>query len=249
MASTRNALVFDIETVADLTPDNRDAVAALAAHREQMSPEHYGALCPPLARVVCIAWLALDSEQMGVLADATLCPHSMPESVSVTDGRPQSAGLRPWPLQPCDGERDLLRTFGTLLERHCQQPNAQLATFNGRGFDLPVLVHRGIRHGVSEGRSLLLRAAREARFNPVLHLDLMEAVTFGGASPRWPLAAYAIGYGYASPKHDMEGSQVGAAVQAGRIVEVARYCAGDVIATAHIYRALPRTMTAGGNPR
>ncbi len=249
MATTRNALVFDIETVADLTPDNRAAVAALAAQRDQMAPEHYGALCPPLARVVCIAWLALDADRMGALMDVSLCPQSPPESISVTDGRQQAAQVRACPLQACDGERDLLRAFGTLVERHCQQPNAQLATFNGRGFDLPVLVHRAIRHGVSEGRTLLLRAARENRFNPVLHLDLMEAVTFSGASPRWPMAAYAIGYGYASPKQDMDGSQVGPAVQEGRIVDVVRYCAADVIATAHIYRALPAAMTAGGTPR
>ena len=249
MATTRNALVFDIETVADLTPDNRAAVAALAAQREQMSPEHYGALCPPLARIVCIAWLALDSDRMGAVMDASLCPEAPPPSLSVTDGGAAGEQLRACPLQACDGERALLRAFGMLVERHCQQPNAQLATFNGRGFDLPVLVHRAIRHDVSEGRTLLLRAARENRFNPVLHLDLMETVTFSGAAPRWPMAAYAIGYGHRSPKQDMDGSQVGPAVQAGRILDVVRYCAGDVIATAHIYRALPAAMTAGGNAR
>ena len=84
----------------------------------------------------------------------------------------------------------------------------------------------------------LVKAARENRYNPVTHVDLMDVVTFNGAAPRWPLAAYAIGYGFKSPKHDMDGSEVWPAVQAGRILDVVRYCAGDVVATAHIYRRL-----------
>jgi hypothetical protein len=64
----------------------------------------------------------------------------------------------------------------------------------------------------------------------------MDTVTFGGAAPRWPLAAYAIGYGFKSPKTDMNATQVWPAIQAGRLLDVVRYCAGDVLATAHLYR-------------
>ena len=59
-----NALVFDIETIADLTAENRDAIAALAEKRE-MTAEAFGGLCPPLARVVCIAWLDVAAQQLG----------------------------------------------------------------------------------------------------------------------------------------------------------------------------------------
>ena len=65
--------------------------------------------------------------------------------------------------------------------------------------------------------------------------DLLDAVTFHGASGRWPLAAYAIGYGWPSPKHDLDGAQVWDAVQAGRIIDVVRHCANDVLATTHVY--------------
>jgi hypothetical protein len=49
------------------------------------------------------------------------------------------------------------------------------------------------------------------------------------------LAAYAIGYGWPSPKHDLDGAQVWDAVQRGQVIQVVRHCANDVLATAHVY--------------
>ena len=237
-SAPRKALVFDIETIADLTPANRDAVAALAKGRE-MTAEHYGGLCPPLARVVCIAWLDVATQHLGAFFDATLLHDATVPCIEVGDG----AALQ-CELQACDGEAAVLRAFGQRVVHHLAQTNAQLVTYNGRGFDLPVLVHRAVKHGITDGRDLFIKAARENRYNPQLHVDLMELVTFSGAAPRFPMAAYAIGYGFKSPKHEMDGSQVWPAVQAGRIIDVVRYCAGDVVATAHVYRCLQEISSA-----
>ncbi len=230
-----NALVFDIETIADLTADNRDAIAALAKERST-TPEEYGALCPPLARVVCVAWFDLKAHKLAAGFDATLCRAEPPPSIQVEDGSGNTRTLVGCDIRPCGSEAQLLAEFGRVVECHLQQPDARLVTFNGRGFDLPVLVHRSIKHRVTNGRDLLTAAATENRYRPLLHLDLMDVVTFSGASPRWPMAAYAIGYGFRSPKNDLSGAQVSPAVHAGRIIDVVRYCAGDVIATAHIYQ-------------
>jgi hypothetical protein len=239
----RNVLVFDIETIADLTPATHAAVAALAQGRD-MTPEHFGALCPPLARVVCIAWLDLATQSLGAVFDAALHAGTWPQSVDVEDrGGTASPPLR-CAVQGCDGEAQVLRTFAQRLVRHLGHANAQLITYNGRGFDLPVLVHRALKHGVTDGRDLLVKATRDNRFNPLLHIDLMDVVTFGGAAPRWPLAAYAIGLGFTSPKRDMDGSTVWPAVQAGRILDVVRYCAGDVLTTAHVYRSVLELLAA-----
>ncbi len=226
-----NALVFDIETIADLTPQNRDAIAALAEGRE-MTPEEYGALCPPLARVVCIAWLDVAAQQLGACFDAALCAGEWPRSVEVDA---ESGVTRVCEIEGCRSEADVLRQFGRRIGRHLAQAGAQLVTYNGRGFDLPVLIHRSIKHRVTEGRDLLVKAVTENRYRPLLHVDLQEAVTFSGVSGRWPMAAYAIGYGWRSPKQDMDGALVSGAVQAGRIIDVVRYCAGDVLATAHLH--------------
>ena len=228
------ALVFDIETIADLTVENRDAIAALAKGRD-MTAEHYGALCPPLARVVCIAWFDVAAQQLGAVCDGRLCTAAVPQSISVSNGR--AAGQRvECALTRCDDEAALLRHFGHRVEQHLCTDAARLVTYNGRGFDLPVLVHRSVVHAVTEGRALLTRAALDRRFNPALHIDLMDVFTFAGAAGRWPLAAYAVGYGFQSPKQDMTGADVWAAVQAGQLVDVVRYCAGDVLATTHVYR-------------
>ena len=226
--STGNALIFDIETIADLRPETHDAVAALAAERD-MTPEHFGALCPPLARVVCIGWLDLHAGALGVFYDGQLGGVDRPASILVDDAH--------CALRACDGEAEILRAFGRLVEAHCRQPHAPLVTYNGRGFDLPVLVHRSLIHGVTAGRTVLVNAVRENRYAPLLHVDLMDSVTFYGAGSRWPMAAYAIAYGGRSPKGEMRGADVGTAARGGRILDVARYCAGDVLATAAIYRA------------
>ncbi len=231
-----HALVFDIETIADLTSENREAVAALATGRH-MAPEQYGGLCPPLARVVCIAWFDVATQALGACLDATLGGGDPLQRIEVEDGTGDATGL-PCEMVRCDGEAQVLRYFGALVEQHCRQTHGLLVTYNGRGFDLPVLVHRSIRHRVTEGRELLTQAAMENRYHPSLHLDLMDVVTFYGAASRWPMAAYAVGYGFRSPKTEIDGSQVWDAVQAGRIVDVARYCAGDVLATAHIYQCV-----------
>ncbi len=228
-----NALIFDIETIADLTPENRPAVAKLAKGRDK-TPEDYGGLCPPLARVVCIAAYELHSQQLYAFFDDTLPGGPFPERVGVDAGDHEvDCGL-----VACAGEANLLARFGAHLDVFLRGKDTRLVTYNGRGFDLPVLYHRSLALGVVPGRAAVERAARDPRFKPMLHIDLMDSVTFAGAAPRWPLAAYAIGYGFPSPKADLDGSQVGAAVQAGRIIDVVRYCAGDVMATTHVYRRI-----------
>jgi DNA polymerase elongation subunit (family B) len=236
-SSRHSALVFDIETIADLSPDNRDAIAALATDRN-MTVEEYGGLCPPLARVVCIAWFDVAADKLGAGFDATLCANEPPRSIRVEGGSADTRTVMDCEVQACNGEPELLRHFGRLVGQHLLQPNAQLVTYNGRGFDLPVLVHRSRKHGITEGRDLLSKAAMENRYRPLLHVDLLDVVTFGGASSRWPMAAYAIGYGLRSPKAELSGAHVWDAVQAGRIADVVRYCAGDVLATVQLHTYL-----------
>jgi hypothetical protein len=233
-----NALIFDIETIADLTDDNRATVTSLAEGRE-MRPEEYAAFCPPLARVVCIAWFNAAAGTLEALYDASLPGGAGSVDMRVEDGRDAVLEVS---CNGCAGEKALLSAFGAVVGRHFEKPSPSLVTYSGRGFDLPVLIHRSVKHDVTAGRTHLIKALRENRYNQRLHVDLLDTVTFFGASSRWPLAAYVVGYGHRSPKDDMDGSQVGTAVAEGRILEVVRYCAGDVIATTQIYR---RVAAAG----
>lgn len=221
--------MFDIETIGDVTDQNRQSVKSLI-HEPDKTPEDYAALCPPLARVVCIGWVEVTSGRRGVLYDATLEPKGAPPLL-------ENEAL--W--EAMDGEEKLLRRFARLVE-DVDNRGGRLITFNGRGYDLPVLVHRAVHHGIVEGTALLRRGVTENRFASNWHLDLMEAFTFHGATRRFPLAAYAVGYGLPSPKQDLSGAEVGRAVAEGRIREVGKYCLGDVATTEQLYRAWLRSL-------
>lgn len=229
-------LVFDIETIGHVADDVRPAVEKLALGRE-WSVERYAALCPPLARVACIGSLDAQAGRLDLFIDASLAPNPLPTTIEVeigdSNGNRGAANVR-----GCAGESELIEAFGRHLEAHAQDRQSRFATFNGRGFDLPVLLHRSIALGVRPGRRVIEQLIAENRYRPQRHVDVMELATQFGASPRWPLAAYAIGYGFRSPKADMDGAEVGPAVAAGRIVDVAAYCAGDVLATAHVLARL-----------
>jgi len=233
-----STLVFDIETISDIAPDYRAAVEKLAVARE-WTIDRYAALCPPLARVACIAALEQPSGILQVFADTTLATGPLDATIEVESG--DGGANRSAEVLPCEGEAALLEAFGRRLDLLLRNPNSRVVTYSGRGFDLPVLLHRSIAHRVGPGRRSIERLLNENRFRPQLHVDLLESVTAFGATGRWPLAAYAIGYGFRSPKDDMDGSQVSEAVAAGRLPEVLKYCAGDVIATAHVLARIENT--------
>jgi len=64
------------------------------------------------------------------------------------------------------------------------------------------------------------------------HLDLLDAVSFGGASGKYGLAAYAIGYGSLNPKRGSDGGGVLDLVQRGDGAALVKYLRGDLAATA-----------------
>ena len=76
-------------------------------------------------------------------------------------------------------EAGILEDFARMLEerRPC------LVTFNGRGFDMPVIAARCLRHGIPFRHYFRSRDVRY-RFSAEGHLDLMDYVSdFGAAKP------------------------------------------------------------------
>jgi predicted PolB exonuclease-like 3'-5' exonuclease len=75
------------------------------------------------------------------------------------------------------------------------------------------------------------------------HTDLLEAITFFGASRKWNLDYACKAFGVESPKeHGLDGFSVGPFYRAGRLREIALYCRRDVEATASLYRKLKETL-------
>ena len=117
----------------------------------------------------------------------------------------------------------------------------QLVSWNGGGFDLPVLHYRGLKHGVVADKYWDMgEDDREFRWNNYIgryhlrHLDLMDLLAMYQPRANAPLDAMAKLCGFPG-KLGMDGSQVYAAYLGGRLDEIRRYCETDVMNTYLLY--------------
>lgn len=114
-----------------------------------------------------------------------------------------------------------------------------LVTFNGRGFDLPVMEMAAFRYGLPLPRWFdTAKAAYQQprnRFNLHAHLDLQELLTnFGAArfSGGLNLAAQVLGK---PGKMDVQGHMVQDLFDQGRVKEINDYCRCDVLDTYFVF--------------
>ncbi|BDG05795.1 3'-5' exonuclease [Anaeromyxobacter oryzae] len=101
---------------------------------------------------------------------------------------------------------------------------ASLVTFHGKGFDLPVLELRSLKHGIPT--PAWFAAAR--RSGGADHHDLKELLA--GAATAAPLDLYAKLVGLPG-KEDVAGADVQALYAAGALDRIAAYCMSDVVQT------------------
>ena len=114
----------------------------------------------------------------------------------------------------------------------------RFVTFNGRCFDGPFLMLRSAALGIAATRNLV-----GYRYSVRPHTDLLEVVSFFGASRKWNLDFACKSFGVASPKEQgLDGFSVGHFYRAGRLREIALYCRRDVEATASLFQKLEKTL-------
>ncbi|MFD1788468.1 ribonuclease H-like domain-containing protein [Sphingomonas floccifaciens] len=101
-----------------------------------------------------------------------------------------------------------------------------LLTYNGRGFDIPVLLARAAMTG--EHTPMLLRAG--SRSNAGFHTDLLDEITCQGAAVRPRLIDVCAGFGIPA-KLDLAGTSVAELAAQGHYGRIERYCESDVIST------------------
>jgi len=108
-------------------------------------------------------------------------------------------------------------------------------TFGGRSFDVPFLLHRSIVHGIRPTRELMKYRYLSQQSAP-FHIDLMDELTFYGATRRQSLHLFCRAFGIESAKgNGMTGADVGDAYRAGKLLDIIRYNISDVQATAQLY--------------
>jgi predicted PolB exonuclease-like 3'-5' exonuclease len=136
-----------------------------------------------------------------------------------------------------DGEGKLIQDFFKTIEKH----TPQLVSWNGGGFDLPVLHYRGLVHGVSAPRYWDMgEDDRDFKWNNYIsryhtrHTDLMDLLALYQPRASASLDDLARLCGFAG-KLGMDGSQVWGAYQAGQLQAIRAYCETDVVNTHLIY--------------
>lgn len=180
------------------------------------------ALCPWTARIVSVAMLLVQEKRALWLYDGTL--------VDVTGDVPDTNTAR------CEGEADLVRKCSATMDKRL--PGGSLVTFNGRGYDLPVLLAAAARNGLPANR-LALRYMYAKRWDDdPLHLDLCEIMAFSGASTKPTLKAACVGLGLADPKAETAGNHVADLVAARNGNALREYNLGDVHALAGLCEKL-----------
>jgi len=123
-------------------------------------------------------------------------------------------------------EKDMLEHFWQYIIKF-----DQVITFNGRNFDIPFLLLRSAILGVKPTRNLMGN-----RYNTDNHLDLLDALSFFGVFKKFNLDFYCRSFGIESPKaNGITGMDVHELYVAGKIQEIATYCAGDVEATYNLF--------------
>ncbi|MDY0071995.1 MAG: 3'-5' exonuclease [Thauera sp.] len=143
--------------------------------------------------------------------------------------------------EPDSNEAEIIQRFFDGIERY----TPQLISWNGGGFDLPVLHYRAMLHGVSAPRYWDqgdgdYHDSRDFKWNNYLsryhsrHLDLMDLLALYQPRANAPLDELAKLYGYPG-KLGMDGSAVWQAWQDGKQAEIRDYCETDVINTYLVY--------------
>jgi predicted PolB exonuclease-like 3'-5' exonuclease len=207
-------LVFDIETIPD--------VAGLRRLRAEWRP---------LSELE-VAQRAFDERREKTGSD--FLPLHLHRIVAISCAMRSDAGFRVGSIgTPDDPEATLIQSFFGMIDRH----TPQLVSWNGGGFDLPVLHYRGLLAGVSAARYWELGDDdREFRYNNYIgryhtrHIDLMDLLAMYQPRASAPLDELARLAGFAG-KLGMDGSKVWDAYCAGQIEQIRNSGETDVVNT------------------
>ena len=206
-----DCLVFDIETVPDAELGRRLGYAGDDAE-------------------VAAQMLAAREEETG----SSFLPHEQHRIVAISTLLRSGDQLQVWSVGSVDSpEDDLVRRFFGGIDKLVPT----LVSWNGSGFDLPVLHYRMLRHGIASPTYWETgERDRDFKWNNYLnryharHLDLMDVLAAYQARGRASLEHTALLLGLPG-KLGMSGDQVFDYWKAGRVAEIRAYCETDVFNT------------------
>jgi hypothetical protein len=212
-----NTLVFDIETVPDTDLGRR-----LYGLRE-LSDEHVAQIMFTKRR-----------QETG----SEFLSHEQQRIVAISVVMRSRESLKVWSLGDASStEKDLIERFFDGLDKY----TPDLVSWNGAGFDLPVLHYRSLLHSVAAARYWELGDSDQSfRYSNYLsrfhwrHMDLMDILSGFQGRGRASLQDIATLLGLPG-KLGMHGSEVWGAYLQGGLARIRDYCETDVLNTYLIY--------------
>ena len=218
-----NVLVFDIETVPDVEYGRR-----LLELPESLPDAD-----------VARAMFSLRRAATG----SDFLPLPQQRVVAIACALRRGDSLKVWSLgDPQSGEAELVERFFEGIDRY----SPDLVSWNGSGFDLPVLHYRCLRHGLRAARYWEHGEEDSAfRYNNYLsrfhwrHIDLMDVLSGFQGRGKASLSDMATLLGLPG-KLGFSGDQVWDAWRRGETLAVRRYCETDVLNTWLIYLGFER---------
>ncbi|MFK5881560.1 MAG: 3'-5' exonuclease [Sulfurospirillum sp.] len=138
-----------------------------------------------------------------------------------------------------ESEEGMIKAFLRFLDSH----NPKLVSFNGRSFDVPLLMIRAMKYNLT-CRAYFEVENRELgkskwdnyryRFSDKFHIDLMDHISEFGATRGLKLDTLCSMIG-APGKFDVKGDQVMDMYYRGELRQIKEYCESDVLNTYWLY--------------
>ena len=237
--NTEHNLYLDIETIPAQRPD---VIAEIRASQEAKLNATIEALAAPsnYGAEAASKWVAAKAEALRTSFDA-----DVDEAYRKTglDGAYGQVCVIGWAInggkvtthQNIVDEVDLLSDFNAALNKTITTSaifNTCVIGHNVAGFDLRFLAQRSIVNGIRP-HAVIARAAQAKPWEVEKVYDTM--IQWAGVGGRISLDKLCKALGIKTPKGDITGATVWDAIQAGRIDDVARYCADDVNATRQVH--------------
>jgi DNA polymerase elongation subunit (family B) len=124
-------------------------------------------------------------------------------------------------------EAEMLNSFWRIIE-----VTGQIVSFNGKNFDAPFLMLRSALNKIKPTKNIVPK-----KFDSTFHIDLLDQFTYFGLTRKFNLDFYCQAFCIDSPKtKGVSGMEVKNLYEAGRIKDIAVYCADDIYATYQLYK-------------
>ena len=201
---------------------------------------YFGEELDPIIKESLLRYAASDEEKEGILERTGLYPVSG-EVVAIAMLNPETNKGKVYFQAPNsavkdyqkDGVEYIVKPEKEILECFWQDVKFfdQLITFNGRNFDCPFIILRSIYHKLKPTKNLM-----PSRYYKSEHLDLLDQLTFYGASRKFSLEVLCTLLGIKNPKDEgVSGLVVNDLFAAQEYTKIAEYCMRDVVATKELY--------------